>query len=215
MTNRKRLIYQGCIIAGFVVFLVLRAIVSAWYDNRQKLLGEQAEKVRRVEQERVQAERETKDAKLKAEMETLKIHCKELQDKVDADPRHSMLDSELSEAGREEVQVKRDVTYDCDKQYTALLKANPALVPPPEPVASVAFNIQQSMALQERDLTSQYLGTAAGDQMYECVIHGYNTLHMAPSRVEGISPLSDADIDSCNDLYRRVSSAIKRFNRGY
>ncbi len=145
-------------------------------------------------------------------MDTLKIHCEELRDKVDADPRNGMLGSELSEAGGEEVNAERKARGDCYTQLLALEKANRSLIPPLEPVT---LDSQRNKALRYRDMTSQYLGTAAGDQMYECAVHGFNGLPTPPVTVEGVPPLSAADINSCNDLYARLNSAIERFNRGY
>ncbi len=78
----------------------------------------------------------------------------------------------------------------------------------------VTLDSQRSQALLYRDMTSQYLGSAAGNQMYECVVHGFNKPHEVVT-VEGVPPLSYDEINACTDLYKRLNSAIERFNRGY
>jgi membrane protein involved in colicin uptake len=118
--------------AGFVVFLMLGAIISAWYDNRERLLEEQKEKTRQAEQARQteqdekarqveQAQRQAEKAKLKAEADKLSIHCGELEDKYNANPlKNRPYRAEVSEAELKERDAEYSAKYDCWKQYEAL-----------------------------------------------------------------------------------------------
>lgn len=221
----------------FLVGLVLGGIAFVQHEKQQKILAEQAERVRQAEQTRhaeqtekdrqaeqarqaKQAEKDrqaeqasqAKKAQLQAEMDKLSVRCGELSDKWDSDPRKGRPGTELSQEEFNEVMAEGDAKDDCWKRVKALqdeINAPPALAP-----GTVTLDFQQSKAFNYRNIASQYLGATAGDQMYECMVHGFNDPHSQVT-VEGVPPLSAADIDSCSDLYNRLNSAIKRFNRGY